>query len=155
MKSAPDEKRRRAGERESVSGGRPGVDPALWIKWSEAAMLESMKWFDVWLQGTQRFWGAGFRTLGRPVAAKEDLRRVSDMPWIPHLEAEVIPLRRKTDQPGAEATRISMRVPMPWPIGGADVISLQAIVGRRSSQDAESQDGADSAGPDENRKTQG
>ncbi len=155
MKSAADEKRRRAGERESVSGDRPGVDPALWVKWSESAMLEGMKWFDVWLQGTQRFWSIGFRTLGRPVTGKEDLRRASDMPWIPHLEAEVIPLRRKTDQPGAEATRISMRVPMPWPIGGADVISLHAIVGRRSSKDAESQDGEDSAGPDEDRRTQG
>lgn len=114
---------------------RPGeLDPAIWVKWSESAMNEGMKWFDVWLQGAQRFWGAGFRAFGQQgmlaPTDKDGMRRASDLPWMPHVEAEVIPLRRKTDRPGDEATRYSMRMPIPWPIGGAKVISLEAIVGR-------------------------
>ncbi|WP_332673590.1 hypothetical protein [Aromatoleum sp.] len=123
------------------------LDPAMWIKWSESAMTESMKWFDVWLQGSQRLWSAGFRMLGQPAPAPNDgLRRASDLSWMPHVEAQVIPLRRKTDRPGSEATRYSMRMPIPWPIGGAKVISLEAIVG----QPAEHRSGADDV-PDDGR----
>jgi hypothetical protein len=90
-----------------------------------------MRWFEVWLRGVQRFWGAGAGTTAQPVrVAVEGSRRASDLPWIPQVEAQVIPLRRKTDQPGAEVTRYSMRVPIPWPIAGAKVISIETVVGR-------------------------
>lgn len=151
---------RSAGDRRKSSGGRKppavergGVDPASWVTLSESAMLESMKWFDVWLQGTQRFWSAGLRAFGplgmpRP---KDGQRRSSDLPWVPQLDAEVIPLRRKTDQPGAEATRISMRLPMPWTVGGADVISLEAIVGRRQAEARANEDSEPAEPPDQKR----
>jgi hypothetical protein len=58
-----------------------------------------------------------------------DLRRASDMPWLPRLEAQVIPLRRNTDPPGGEATRFSVRVPMPWAGAGANLVAVEAIVG--------------------------
>lgn len=130
----PDDTRERSDLDEDRRYGPGELDPAIWIKWSESAMNEGMKWFDVWLQGAQRFWGAGFRAFGQQgmlVPPRGDgMRRASDLPWIPHVEAEVIPLRRKTDRAGDEATRYSMRMPIPWPIGGAKVISLEAIVGR-------------------------
>jgi len=135
------DRRNRPEQPDRAGSNTETLDPAIWIKWSESAMTESMKWFDVWLQGSQRFWSAGFRMLGQPVPdPKDGLRRASDLSWMPHVEAQVIPLRRKTDRPGSEATRYSMRMPIPWPIGGAKVISLEAIVGqpaehRRSADD--------------------
>lgn len=125
------DRRNRPVQPDEMPGGTGGIDPAIWIKWSESAMVESMKWFDIWLQGSQRFWGAGFRMLEQQgPEPKEGQRRASDLPWMPHVEAQIIPLRRKTDQPGSAATRYSMRMPIPWPIAGAKVISLEAIVGQ-------------------------
>lgn len=61
--------------------------------------------------------------------ADGDRRRVSDMPWVPRLEAQVIPLRRNTDPPGGEATRFSMRVPLPWTDGSTNIVSIETILG--------------------------
>jgi len=156
MKTSTGERRRPSGDRNEPLDDRAAVDPAIWVKWSESAMLESMKWFDVWLQGTQRFWSVGLRTFGPlGTAQKEGLRRTSDLPWVPQLEAQVIPLRRKTDEPGTEATRISMRLPMPWTVGGADVISLEAIIGRRQGGAQPHQDGDDLDSPDRGQGKRG
>lgn len=142
--------RNRPGEPDDAAGKAEVLDPAIWIKWSESAMTESMKWFDVWLQGSQRMWSAGFRMLGQPAPrANDGLRRASDLSWMPHVEAQVIPLRRKTDRPGSEATRYSMRMPIPWPIGGAKVISLEAIVGQPGEQGNRADDVAEAPRPEE------
>ncbi len=126
------------------------LDPAIWLEWSQSAMTESMKWFDVWLQGSQRMWSAGFRMLGQPAPHQKDgLRRASDLSWMPQVEAQIIPLRRKTDRPGSEATRYSMRMPIPWPIGGAKVISLEAIVGQPGEHGHRADDVADVGPSDE------
>lgn len=141
---------------DEVPGNVSGFDPAMWINWSESAMTEGMKWFDVWLQGSQRFWSAGFRMLGQPVPGSNDgLRRASDVPWLPHVEAQVIPLRRKTDRPGSEATRYSMRMPIPWPIAGAKVISLEAIVGQAGVHGHDAGDVADTDRSDEKPQSRG
>ena len=150
-----DDRRGRSIVWDEVPSGQGALDPAIWIKWSESAMTEGMKWFNVWMQGTQRFWGAGFRAFGAPApVAKDGLRRASDLPWMPHVEAQVIPLRRKTDRPGAEATKYSMRVPIPWPITGAKIISLEAIVGQGEPHRAETEADQGTARANENRETQ-
>ena len=143
------DRRNRPEQPDDAPGKAETLDPAMWIKWSESAMTESMKWFDVWLQGSQRFWSAGFRMLGQPAPGpKGGLRRASDLSWMPQVEAQIIPLRRKTDRPGAEATRYSMRMPIPWPIGGAKVISLEAIVGQAGEPGLGADEAPDAARPE-------
>ena len=148
------DRRGRSTRRAAPRGDRAQGDSSIWLDWSESAVTEGMRWFEVWLRGVQRFWGAGAGRVGQPVrVAVEGSRRASDLPWIPQVEAQVIPLRRKTDQPGAEATRYSMRVPIPWPVAGAKVISIETVVGRGKGNPASPS--ADSpTSPDADRESQ-
>lgn len=54
-------------------------------------------------------------------------RRTAVLPWVPKLEAQVIPFRRATDPPGAEGSRITMRMAMPA-MFGASAFSIDTLV---------------------------
>ena len=145
----------RAGKTGRAAGIDADSDPMLWTGWPAAAMVESMKWFGMWLQGTQCLWEAAstFAQTGKS-AGNNVQRRTSDLPWVPRIDTNVIPLRRRTDQPGSQATRISMRLPMPWPMGGADVVSIEAILGGRDDVTRASDVGAEAAGPSIDRRSE-
>lgn len=120
---------------------RPALTP--WIELSGTAWTGGMQVFGAWMRACQAMWGIA---LPRPprretAAGGNERRRSPEIPWVPQLEAKVIPLRRRTDPPGSEATRVAMRmlVPaLPWSGLGADVISVEAIVGRRETPAEES-----------------
>lgn len=123
--------------------------PTPWLGMTSTAWREGIKWVELWQREVQRVWGmapmmgGGFAPLMRsgfgpmmPMMPEGDgerpegeRRRVSDMPWVPRLEAQVIPLRRNTDPPGGEATRFSMRVPLPWTDGSSNIVSIETILG--------------------------
>jgi len=96
---------------------------------TDAAWRQGFEILEAWLDGVQRVWMANWRLLEPSVSGAEGSRRTSDSPWLPHIEAMVIPLRRRSDPLGGEATRVSMRVPLLWPLGGAEALSVEAIMG--------------------------
>ena len=131
MKRAHSERPRQEPAQSGADQAARGVfDPAPWLGLTGAAWSEGLKWMELWQREMQRLWGIG-PSMFAPRGARPggDMRRASDMPWLPRLEAQVIPLRRNTDPPGGEATRFSVRVPMPWAGGGANLVALEAVVG--------------------------
>lgn len=105
-----------------------------WVEASDAAWRQGFEFLDAWLDGVQRVWMANWRMLEPSMRGAEGARRTSDTPWLPHVEAKVIPLRRSTDPLGGEATRVSMRLPLLWPLGGAEALSVEAIMGAGEAQ---------------------
>ena len=112
-------------------------------------------WFELWTTmwsgwlgyGVQRHPGAA-----RPAAGGER-RREDGLPWVPKVETTVIPLRRRTDPPGQQADRISMRmqVPsLPW-LGGENVIAFDAVVPRSRGNGAQPEAGGSGPGAEEYR----
>jgi len=147
MKKAQSERPRDEARVPSVFPAALGwLDPAPWLGMSGLAWKEGLKWMELWQRESQRMWGM------RPVVSvsrgprNEGDRRVSDMPWVPRIEAQVIPLRRNTDPPGGEATRFSMRVPLPWADGNTNIVSIQTILGRGESGERREERSADGAG---------
>jgi hypothetical protein len=105
-----------------------------WVEVSDAAWRQGFEFLEAWLDGVQRVWMANWRMLEPSATGTEGLRRASDTPWLPHVEAKVIPLRRRSDPLGGEATRVSMRLPLLWPLGGAEALSVEAIMGSGEAQ---------------------
>ena len=131
MKRAHSERaRQETAQSTAYQVGQGLIDPAPWIGMTGAAWSEGLKWMELWQREIQRLWGIGPTMFALRGPRREgDLRRASDMPWLPRLEAQVIPLRRNTDPPGGEATRFSVRLPMPWAGAGANLVAVEAIVG--------------------------
>ena len=111
--------------------GNPLVDV------TDTAWRQGFEFLEAWLDGVQRVWMANWRLLGPTVSGLEGSRRASDSPWLPHIDAVVIPLRRRSDPLGGEATRVSMRVPLWWPLGGAEALSIEAIMGTDEAEHSE------------------
>ena len=97
-----------------------------------------MPWIDMWMQSWATWLGqhgpnnASAHPSGRARAPLPE-RRHAEIPWVPKLESTVIPFCRSEDEPGAEATRLSMRmrVPtLPW-MGGSNVISIDTVMPHR------------------------
>ena len=135
MRRAERERPREGAQQSSAFPGSLGLlDPTSWMGLNGAAWTEGLKWMEFWQREFQRLWGIGPTMFG-PSGARRDsgMRRASDLPWLPRLEAQVIPLRRNTDPPGREATRFSVRMPLPWSGPGGNVVSVEAIVGATDS----------------------
>lgn len=135
----------------AVERRRRRWDP--WIALPGGMWTGALRAFDVWLRLWEQIWAVA-PAPARPRRGGEHERRHADnVPWVPQFEATVIPLRRRTDPPGAEATRLSMRLPMPpmpWSEGGANVISVETIIARR--RQAAEEEGKTAEGRDENGK---
>lgn len=112
------------------------------VAWPWNAWSTGFRWFEVWMRSWQSILEAaqpGHARLDSPDDRKEERRRVPGMPWMPRVEASVIPLRRRTDPPASEATRISMRVivpSLPWNGAAGNVLTLDTLVARRDPDTA-------------------
>ena len=87
-------------------------------------------WADAWTGWIQQY-EASMSALQRGGADSED-RRQNAVSWMPQFESKVIPFRRSDDLPGAEATKLSMRlrVPVfPW-MGGSNIIAIDTVMPR-------------------------
>lgn len=87
-----------------------------WINLSYQAWTAWMEFFGL---------GGGSR---EPASVEE--RRQAAMSWLPQIESTVVPMRRRDDQPGAEAAKISMRIhvpPLPWEDGNGSVIAIDSL----------------------------
>lgn len=100
-----------------------------------AAAWTGMPWINLWMQSWATWLGqhgpesAPAHASGR-VRAPRPERRHAEIPWVPKIESSVIPFCRSEDEPGAEATRLSMRVRvpiLPW-MGGSNVISIDTVM---------------------------
>jgi hypothetical protein len=154
MKKAESERPRQSAPQSSAYPSSQGglLDPMAWLGPTGALWSESLKWMEFWQRELQRMWGVGPTMLALRGARRDgDMRRASDLPWLPRLEAQVIPLRRNTDPPGREATRFSMRMPLPWSGAGGNVVAVETIVGAPDVGGAEQRAGVPGreAGPAE------
>lgn len=119
----------------------PPVDAATdesrlaWPLSDLATARTGMPWINLWMQSWATWLGqhgpesAPARAPGR-VRAPRPERRHAEIPWVPKIESTVIPFCRSEDEPGAEATRLSMRVrvpTLPW-MGGSNVISIDTVM---------------------------
>ncbi len=107
---------------------------AAWVPWLGlpwTAWNEGLRLWQAWCQAWQP---NGSGVVGPPAEVAElgERRMAPIAPWLPQVDATVIPLRRNGDAPGARAARLSLRVRMPslpWS-GPGEVIALEAIVAR-------------------------
>lgn len=96
--------------------------------WEQVA-ASCVAWYESWLEiVTLPFAAAlrGERSFPRP-AAPEHERRAGALPWVPQFDAQVIPLRRASDPPGREASRLTMSVAMPAVPGAAGCAGLLRV----------------------------
>jgi hypothetical protein len=89
-----------------------------------------------WMMGWAEFWSAWLggvpqlSSAGRASQEREGRRQEDGLPWLPKVEATVIPLRRRSDPPEGQASRISLRVQipvLPW-LGVGNVIAIDTTV---------------------------
>lgn len=112
--------------------------PAPWTSLSPY-LLAGLPWLEAWLKIWQlaaNLQYHGERPTDGAEEVKDDRRRDPEAPWLPRIESTVIPLCRRTDPPGSEAARITMRfsVPnVPWAGTGGNVIVLDTLLPRRAS----------------------
>jgi hypothetical protein len=94
-----------------------------------------LPWVNLWLQAWAS-WLEQWGMVGRsrpPGAAADQERRQPELPWVPQFEATVVPLRRRDDQPGAEAAKVSMRLRVPafpWSPGTSNIIAIDTLMPR-------------------------
>lgn len=95
----------------------------------DRAMASGLACYESWLKVVSTPLSAALGVdPSRPFAAGANgERRASVLPWMPKLETQVIPFRRATDPPGAEGSRITMRMAMPA-IFGASAVSIDTLV---------------------------
>lgn len=123
---------RRHGEANARKQGAASLPP-LW------SGLWMTPWVDFWTSMWTSWLGQGGFGLPnmRPHHGEAARRQEDSLPWLPRVETTVIPLRRRTDPPGEQAEKISLRVQMPW-LGGGNVIAIDTVVPRgRSNGSAE------------------
>jgi hypothetical protein len=97
---------------ETLSASQFARDVAA--SWDRAA--ESvLAWYESWLKiASMPFDVALRRERSRPSGSD---RRAAALPWVPQFDAKVVPLRRASDPPGTEASRVTMCVAMPTVFG--------------------------------------
>lgn len=108
----------------------------------EQAMMSGLACYESWLKiVSSPFNGAfgfdGARLLG---AGADGERRASGLPWVPQFDTKVIPFRRATDPPGAEGSRITMRMAMPAVFGASaytNVLSVDTLVPMPQADESE------------------
>lgn len=103
-------------------------------------MWSGLAWYEAWI----KMWTAAFDprraddlSEGRSSEPSRAERRAAGLPWVPQLDAKVIPLRRATDSDGTEASRISLRMAVPTLFAGLDtanVICFETIMPMQSAQ---------------------
>ncbi|WP_407280843.1 hypothetical protein U5817_11440 [Aromatoleum evansii] len=123
------------------SAHAPPVDAApdesrvAWPFSDIAAVWTGVPWINLWMQSWATWLGQHGPEIERSpatgrVRAPRPERRQAELPWVPKIESTVIPFCRSEDEPGAEATRLSMRVrvpTLPW-MGGSNVISIDTVM---------------------------
>lgn len=104
-----------------------------------AAVCMGLPWLKLWSDAWE-LWSGQLQALSAPPAAGAgDERRAPAVPWVPQLDATVIPFRRRDDQPGLEATRWSLRLHVPappWLGGSGNVIAIDTVVPRTRKPEA-------------------
>lgn len=93
------------------------------------AMASGLACYESWLKAVSTPFTAtlGLDPSQTSSVAADGERRAGVLPWMPKLETQVIPLRRATDPPGAEGSRITMRLAMP-PVFGASAVSIDTLM---------------------------
>lgn len=118
----------------SVSAPRAASAPE-WPMGDLFALWSGQAWMNIWMQG----WSAWLQQFGmtdgalRASPGSGDDRRQPAIPWLPQFEATVVPLRRSSDLPGAEAAKVSMRLRVPafpWAAGTSNVIAIDTLMPR-------------------------
>lgn len=90
-------------------------------------------WADAWAGWIQQYEAS---TSAKPGDADSEDRRQNVVPWLPQFESKVIPFRRSDDVPGAEATKLSMRIRVPafpWMVG-SNIIAIDTVMPRATEQ---------------------
>lgn len=104
--------RAQASAAETLSASQFARDVAA--SWDRAA--ESvLAWYESWLKIVSMPFDVALRR-ERSRANGSD-RRAAALPWVPQFDAKVVPLRRASDPPGTEASRVTMCVAMPAVFG--------------------------------------
>lgn len=86
-----------------------------------------------WMNMCMQMWAAWFELWGVRPALRDDggfdenERRNAGFPWLPKFETTVVPLRRRDDEAGSEAARMSLRVRMPAPPWAGESRSTLAV----------------------------
>lgn len=137
MNSKQVPRRSPAAARLEAEGEGSQPDWALMSQW-----WAGLPWVNPWMAWWTSMW-AGWLGQG-PYGPPGTNRRSEDTPpWLPSVQAAIIPLRRHTDRPGQQADRLSMRVRtpnLPW-LGGGNVIAFDAVVPRARQAEPPSGDG--------------
>lgn len=111
-----------------------GSDPQ-WPLDSLTASWLGLPWVNMWMQ----VWSTWLEQFAAIAAARKsglpatEERRQDGLPWLPQFDSTVVPLRRRDDLPGAEATKVSMRVRLPafpWVAAGSNVVAIDTLIPR-------------------------
>lgn len=99
------------------------------------AACMGLPWLDMWMRAWSAWFdmpaASGFAPLGERSDAAD--RRQAGMPWLPQFESQVIPFRRRDDDPRLAATKVSMRMRVPafpWILGTSNVIAIDTLMPR-------------------------
>lgn len=105
-----------------------------------AAMWMGLPWFELWVRGWEVWCGQWREAIPDVDAFASQERRKAPLPWVPQVEATVIPLRRREDAPGLEATRWSLHLHVPappWMGASSNVIAIDTVLPRARDADSE------------------
>ncbi|NMG75171.1 hypothetical protein [Aromatoleum diolicum] len=129
-KTSPRKHAPRASHGPSDTGSAP-----QWAMEDLAAAWMGIPWMKLWMQAWTAWaeqWGVNAAALQGSGASAED-RRQAGLTWLPQLETTVIPLRRRDDHPGTEASKVSLRVrvpALPWTAGTTNIIAIDTLMPR-------------------------
>ena len=125
------------GESQAPSGQSPPEDRNVprWPLDDMAANWMGLPWMNMWMQS----WFAWLQQFERNVSglasqatpSRADDRRQAPLPWVPQFDSTVVPLRRRDDLPGSEATKVSMRLHVPafpWTGAHSNVIAIDTLM---------------------------
>lgn len=105
-----------------------------------AALCMGLPWLKLWSDAWALWCGQLLAPFAPPAAGSVDERRTAALPWVPQLDATVIPFRRRDDHPGLEATRWSLRLHVPappWLGASSNVIAIDTVVPRAHKPEPE------------------
>lgn len=105
-----------------------------------AAMWMGLPWLELWMRGWEAWYGPLCAAIPQADSASAQDRRKAAVPWMPQVDATVIPFRRRDDAPGQEATRWSLRLHVPappWLGASSNVIAIDTLLPRGREGDTE------------------
>lgn len=120
---------------QSPAAETPATSPP-WAPEDWIANSIGFRWMTIGLQ----VWTAWLEQCGIALnqqdadSSRAEDRRRAGLPWLPQFESTVVQLRRRSDQPGAEAEKLSLRIqvpPLPWENGGGRVIAFDSLRPRK------------------------